>query len=181
MASGRGLTLGKITTQRVDRIFLTKEKPASTEVETGSGLTRKFQEEIRLEAVTKADVYGVGARIPFVSTIVRFCISLILHVGGDAVDVRAFTERVGVADADDIALDVKVPPSYLVIRKFSVHAVSSFGVQIADTEHSPASAERCVTCQADAVALDLGDFVDGGIDSGVKRLTVSSLIQNAAN
>ena len=58
-----------------------KEKPASTEVETGSGLTRKFQEEIRLEAVTKADVYGVGGRIPFVSSIVCICISLILHVG----------------------------------------------------------------------------------------------------
>ena len=87
---------------------MTKEKPASTEVETGSGATRKFQEEIRLEAVTKADVYGVGGRIPFVSSIVCICISLILHVGGDAVDVRAFTEWVGVADADNIALDVKV-------------------------------------------------------------------------
>ena len=53
---------------------MTKEKPASTEVETGSGLTRKFQEEVRLEAVTKADVYGVGGRIPFISSIV--CISV---------------------------------------------------------------------------------------------------------
>ncbi len=159
---------------------MTKEKPASTEVETGSGATRKFQEEIRLEAVTKADVYGVGGRIPFVSTLVRFCISLILHVGGDAVDVRAFTERVGVSDTNDITFDVKVPPSYLVIRKFSVHAVSSFGVQIADTEHSPASAERCVTRQADAVALDLGNFVNGG-DEPVNRFTITSLVEDAAD
>lgn len=84
------------------------EKPAP-ENRSGSGSISESQEEIRLsEAVTKTDVNGVGGRIPFVSTLVRFCISLILHVGGDAVDVRAFTERVGVADADNIALDVKV-------------------------------------------------------------------------
>ena len=105
---GGGLTLGKITTQCVDEMIFKNEKPAP-ENRSGSGSISESQAEIRLsEAVTKTDVNGVGVRIPFVSTLVRFCISLILHVGGDAVDVRAFTERVGVADADDIALDVKV-------------------------------------------------------------------------
>lgn len=76
-----GLTLGKITTQGVDRRFLTKEKPASTEVETGSGLTRKFQEEVRLEAVTKTDVSGVGGGIPFLGhSLAEIGIGLILHV-----------------------------------------------------------------------------------------------------
>ena len=160
---------------------MTKEKPASTEVETGSGLTRKFQEEVRLEAVTKADVYGVGGRIPFISSIVCICISLILHVGGNSVHVRSFAERIGVTDTNDITFDVKVSDAFFVLCKKPGHAVCRLCVKIAYAEHGLTATERCVTCQADAVALDLGDFVDGGIDSGVKRLTVSSLIQNAAN
>lgn len=62
---------------------------------------------VRLEAVTQADVEGVGGRIPIIRGSTKLCIHLILHVGGDRINVGTLAERVVVTDAHNITLEIK--------------------------------------------------------------------------
>ena len=85
-------------------------KPASTEVEAGlANRCLSYIERVRLEAVTQTDDNGVRRGICITSggTLSGRGFPLILHIGSDSVDVRALAERVVVANAYNIALEVK--------------------------------------------------------------------------
>ena len=87
---------------------------------------------VRLEAVTQADVEGVGGRIPIIRGSTKLCIHLILHVGGDRINVGTLAERVVVTDAHNITLEIKVGIGISILKSI-LNAVSSFGINIAHT------------------------------------------------
>lgn len=119
-------------------------------------LIRKSQEEIRLEAVTQTDVNVVGRRIPFLcSSIAETGIGLIFHVGSNAVYIRTLAKWIGVTETYDIAFNIDAGLTLIFCVKNPIHAVCCFGIQIADTEHDRAAAERSITGETNSVPLEL--------------------------
>lgn len=110
-----------------------------------------YRERVRLEAVTQADVEGVSGGIAVLN--LRGFDSLVFvaihHPGSNGVDVGALAERIVIADAHNIALQVNVSFG----RDF---AVSRLSIGVADTEHTLAAPEKCVSGQRNGVALDHG-------------------------
>lgn len=110
------------------------EKPASVETEAGFELIGKSQEEIvRLEAMTQANVQGVGGRIAFLVSSSLAVFPVILHVGSHSVNVGTLAERVVVTNAHNITLEVNILSRFL--------AISSFSIGVADTKHKLAASQ----------------------------------------
>ena len=126
-------------------------------------LISKSQDEIvRLELVAQANVQGVSRRIPILRGPIKLCIHLILHVRGDRINVGTLAERIVVTDAHNITLEIKVGIGISILKSI-LNAVSSFGIDIAYTEHGFAAGDGGVCSQADAVALNFDQCTNGDV------------------